>query len=91
MTKEEWEDNEEIRAEFQARANVLWQEVENNPGVGIPVDPDLADYLGAFEEPCVTDEDCEVDYYERYLVELREEEEEDERRELLKKEVKGSC
>jgi hypothetical protein len=74
MAKNEWETSEEVYEEFMARAKVVWQEVEDNPEIGIPVDPDLAEFMCAFEEPCVTEEDCEVDYYERFLNEIKEEE-----------------
>lgn len=30
-----------------------------NPALGIPVDPDVADSLGAFEEPALTDDDVD--------------------------------
>lgn len=40
---------------LRAAATAIARQIENNPVVlGIPLDPDLADYLGAFEEEAIT-------------------------------------
>lgn len=33
---------------LQAAARRIEQQALDNPGLGIPVDPDIADYMGAF-------------------------------------------
>jgi hypothetical protein len=34
---------------LEASAKIIEQQVMDNPGIGIPVDPDVADYMGAFD------------------------------------------
>ena len=42
---------------LKAAACAVEEQAEANPGLGIPVDPDLADFMGAFEESAVTADD----------------------------------
>lgn len=39
---------------LKAAANVVAQQVTDNPLLGVPVDPDVADWMGAFTEDAVT-------------------------------------
>lgn len=39
--------------ELMAAANVISQQASDNPGIGIPVDPEVADYMGAFTEDAI--------------------------------------
>lgn len=34
---------------MQAAAHAVLRQAEDNPGLGIPVDPDVAEFMGAFE------------------------------------------
>lgn len=36
---------------LSAAARQIEQQAMDNPGIGIPVDPDVADFMGAFEGP----------------------------------------
>jgi len=36
---------------LSAAARLVEQQALDNPGIGIPVDPDVADFMGAFEGP----------------------------------------
>lgn len=38
------------KEDFSAAANVVSEQTLDNPGVGIPVDPDVAEFMGAFSE-----------------------------------------
>ena len=42
---------------FIAAADAVERQALENPDIGIPVDPDVADYMGAFEEDAVTLDD----------------------------------
>ena len=42
---------------LKAAARAVEEQVEANPSLGIPVDPDLADFMGAFEENAVPADD----------------------------------
>jgi hypothetical protein len=35
----------------------VWRQVTESPGLGLPVDPEVADYMGAFEAPGVDEDD----------------------------------
>ena len=39
--------------ELMATANVVSQQALDNPGIGIPVDPEVAEYMGAFTEDAI--------------------------------------
>lgn len=43
--------------ELLAAANVVTRQASENPGIGIPVDPEVADYMGAFTEHALVLED----------------------------------
>ena len=46
------------QAEYlKAAAAMIEKQVMENPGLGIPVDPDVAEFMGAFEETAVSLED----------------------------------
>lgn len=38
---------------LRAAADAVTEQAFDNPGFGIPVDPDVADYMGAFTEDAV--------------------------------------
>lgn len=42
---------------FKAAAAMVEKQAMENPGIGIPVDPEVAQYMGAFEESAVTLDD----------------------------------
>lgn len=42
---------------LQAAAKAVEEQAEANSGLGIPVDPDLADFMGAFAENAVPADD----------------------------------
>ncbi|WP_419780196.1 hypothetical protein [Maridesulfovibrio sp.] len=50
---------DEIRKHLTEQADQLTDELEENPGATIEVDPELADYMGAFEEDALTAEEAE--------------------------------
>ena len=39
---------------LDAAADSVSRQLEENPGIGIPVDPDVADHMGAFEEDAMS-------------------------------------
>lgn len=39
---------------LRAAADAVSEQAIDNPGFGIPVDPDVADFMGAFTEDAVT-------------------------------------
>ena len=51
------------QAYLKAAAEAVEKQVLENPGLGIPVDPDVAEYMGCFEEEAVTLDDIEEDYF----------------------------
>lgn len=38
---------------LQKQAQAVYAHLDENPNVGIELDPELADFLGAFEEPAI--------------------------------------
>jgi hypothetical protein len=40
--------------------DVVDSQASDNPDIGIPVDPDVADYMGAFEETALSGEEEEA-------------------------------
>lgn len=42
-----------------AAATAVDKQITNNPTMLIPVDPDVADFMGAFEENAISREDIE--------------------------------
>ena len=39
---------------LKAAADAIERQLMNNPDLGIPVDPDVAEFMGAFEESAVS-------------------------------------
>ena len=39
---------------LKSAADAVEAQAEENPDIGIPVDPDVAEYMGAFEEEAVS-------------------------------------
>ena len=42
---------------LKAAASAVKNQAEENPDIGIPVDPDVAEFMGAFEEEAVSLDD----------------------------------
>ena len=42
---------------LDAAAAQVFDQLADDPGLGIPIDPDVADHMGAFEEHAVNPED----------------------------------
>lgn len=49
---------------FRAAAAMVAKQAAENPDIGIPVDPDVAEYMGAFEETAITLSDLDMDNME---------------------------
>lgn len=49
--------DKERLAYLDAAAADVYRQVEENPGLGIPVDPDVADYMGAFQDDAMDELD----------------------------------
>ncbi len=48
---------------LRASANAVFRQLSFDPtGPGVPVDPDVADYMGAFEENALTLDDLADDF-----------------------------
>ena len=45
--------DKERQAYLDAAAAEVYRQMEENPGLGIPVDPDVADHMGAFQETAI--------------------------------------
>lgn len=44
-----------------ASALIIQSQALENPDIAIPVDPDVAEHMGAFEDTAVSPEDLELD------------------------------
>lgn len=42
-----------------AAASAVERQALANPDIGIPADPDVAEYMGAFAEPALTEDDID--------------------------------
>ena len=49
--------DKERLAYLDAAAAEVYRQVEENPGLGIPVDPDVADHMGAFQDDAMDELD----------------------------------
>ena len=47
---------EQENERLKAAADDIYQQLADNPGIGIPVDPDLVDFMGIPEAPEQADE-----------------------------------
>jgi hypothetical protein len=47
---------------LKAAADAVEKQVLENPGLGIPVDPDVADFMGCFIEDAVSLDDFDDDF-----------------------------
>ena len=52
--------NDEEKAYLDAAADEVYRQMEENPGVPISVDPDVAEYMGAMEDDAMSFEDALV-------------------------------
>ncbi|WP_027722149.1 hypothetical protein [Maridesulfovibrio zosterae] len=68
-------DNDEIKSHLNEQADQLTNELEENPGATMEVDPELADHMGAFEEDALTAEDAEDASFDPFDPEEAEQEE----------------
>jgi hypothetical protein len=66
----DWDKDQKTLEEYKAAAEEIRRQARENPDIPIPVDPDVADFMGAFEEPSVSDEDFYPD--QDYLTWLKE-------------------
>ncbi|MDR1083339.1 MAG: hypothetical protein LBP22_00395 [Deltaproteobacteria bacterium] len=57
MAEELWKKDEETLNYYKAAAQAVLEQAALNPDIGVPVDPDVAEFMGAFEDPCLTNED----------------------------------
>lgn len=46
---------------FKAAAAMVAKQAAENPDIGIPVAPDVAEYMGAFEESAIALSDLDMD------------------------------
>jgi len=46
---------------LKASSEVVEVQAMDNPGIAIPVDPDLADFLGAFVDAAINQNDFELE------------------------------
>ncbi|MDR1578043.1 MAG: hypothetical protein LBT86_07450 [Deltaproteobacteria bacterium] len=71
MSEKPWEKDKKTLEWYKAAAEQVRQEAAKYPDIGIPVDPDLAEFMGAFEDPCLTEDDwVNCDDHARHLKEL---------------------
>lgn len=45
------------RSYLDAAAEAVYRQMESDPLLGIPVDPDVAEHMGAFTEDAISEED----------------------------------
>jgi hypothetical protein len=57
MSEKPWEKDQKTLEWYKAAAERVRQEAAKHPEIGIPVDPDLAEFMGAFEERALTEDD----------------------------------
>jgi hypothetical protein len=65
-----WEKDKETKAWFIAAAEAVEAEALAHPEIPIPVDPEVAEFMGAMEDPAFTDDDLYPS--EEYLKWLKE-------------------
>jgi hypothetical protein len=49
---------EQDKAYLNAAAEAVYQQLEENPGMSIPVDPDVAEHMGAFSDEAMSEADA---------------------------------
>jgi hypothetical protein len=57
MAQKPWEKDRQTLEWFKAAAEQVRRESDRNPGIGIPVDPDVAEFMGCFEDSALTEDD----------------------------------
>lgn len=67
-----WEKDKETLEWFKAAAAEVREQATRHPDFPIPVDPDVAEFMGAFEDPIFKDEDFYPDA--EYQAEMRRQE-----------------
>jgi hypothetical protein len=75
MAGKPWEKDQKTLEWYKAAAEQVRLEAARHPEIGIPVDPDLAEFMGAFEERALTEDDwfnCadQVEHFKRLDAEL---------------------
>lgn len=46
------------KAYLNAAAEAVYRQLEENPGMSIPVDPDVAEHMGAFSDEAMSEADA---------------------------------
>ena len=49
---------EQDKAYLNAAAEAVYRRLEENPGMSIPVDPDVAEHMGAFSDEAMSEADA---------------------------------
>ena len=49
---------EQDKAYLNAAAEAVYRQLEENPGISIPVDPDVAEHMGAFSDEAMSEADA---------------------------------
>ena len=49
---------EQDKAYLDAVAEAVYRQLEENPGMSIPVDPDVAEHMGAFSDEAMSEADA---------------------------------
>ena len=49
---------EQDKAYLDAAAEAVYRQLEENPGMSIPVDPDVAEHMGAFSDEAMSEADA---------------------------------
>jgi hypothetical protein len=57
MEQKPWEKSKESLEWYKAAAKEIERQMDLYPDIAIPVDPDVAEFMGAFEEPCIKESD----------------------------------
>jgi hypothetical protein len=62
---------------LDAAAQAVWTQVEENPDIAVPVDPDVADHMGFFLDPSISDDEVDDIDMKQELQKIYEEAPED--------------
>jgi hypothetical protein len=53
MSNKPWQNDIEIWKWYEAAADEVLEQALANPDIPIPVDPDVAEFMGAYEDPTI--------------------------------------
>lgn len=54
--------DESRRTYLDAAAEAVYRQMEENPGMPIPVDPDVAEHMGCFADKAISEEDIQASH-----------------------------